>query len=131
MTPCANTSSGLAYDRVDPGAMFGLDGARWIGRCKRCGATHKLEGRLTTAHASSPPRHDYVIVTGDGAAYLTGAQGTDLSTVVVRCNDHWCRLCLVREGTKKSKHECGARCTNATGPNCDCRCRGKNHGKNC
>lgn len=26
--------------------------------------------------------------------------------------------------------ECGARCMNATGPNCDCRCKGKNHGAN-
>jgi len=25
--------------------------------------------------------------------------------------------------------ECGPRCMAATGPNCDCRCRGKNHGR--
>jgi hypothetical protein len=26
--------------------------------------------------------------------------------------------------------KCGARCMGATGPNCDCQCKGHNHGKN-
>ena len=27
-----------------------------------------------------------------------------------------------------SKHECGAKCRNATGPNCECSCGGEHHG---
>lgn len=34
------------------------------------------------------------------------------------------------EGHYSEKHVCGARCVNATGPNCDCQCGGENHGKN-
>ena len=30
---------------------------------------------------------------------------------------------------RESDHVCDARCTNATGPNCECSCKGKNHGK--
>lgn len=29
----------------------------------------------------------------------------------------------------ETDHECGARCVNATGPACSCKCRGKNHGR--
>lgn len=51
-----------------------------------------------------------------------------LSLLHVACGDHRAALRLVHEGRKASKHECGARCTSATGPQCDCRCRGANHG---
>lgn len=122
------------YDRIDPGAFANLTDARWVGRCKQCGQTHKLEGRLTTASGPTKTggrRHDYVIATNDGPVYTMNANGTDVSLVSVRCGDHWCKLRRVVEGTKKSKHECGARCMNATGPSCDCKCKGKNHGSNC
>jgi hypothetical protein len=122
-------NTGTAYDRIDTGSVAGLTDNRWIGRCKHCGQTHKIEGRLTTAHA--PGRHDYVIAAHDGNVYTMAAHGSDTSAVRVPCGDHTCALARVMEGTKKSKHACGARCTNATGPNCDCRCRGANHGANC
>ena len=126
------SNTGYSYDRVDPGSVAGLVDARWIGRCKRDGGTHKIEGRLTTAKASAPRSGvDYVIFDRLGQVWTMGANGSDTSRVVVRCGDHWVSLRRVLEGTKKSKHECGARCTNATGPSCDCRCRGKNHGSNC
>lgn len=29
----------------------------------------------------------------------------------------------------KPRHECGPKCTSATGPNCECKCEGLNHGR--
>jgi hypothetical protein len=43
-------------------------------------------------------------------------------------HDTWVTSTLV-EG-HYTEHPCGAACLNATGPNCDCACGGKNHGKN-
>lgn len=124
-----SANTGTHYDRIDSKNVANLGDARWIGRCKKCGQTHKLEGRLTVA--SRPGLSDYVIATHDGPVYTMGSMGSDASHVPVRCGDHWCTLKRVTEGTKHSKHECGARCTNATGPNCDCKCKGKNHGSGC
>jgi hypothetical protein len=137
----ANT--GLRYERLETGIV--LPGVhRWIGRCKKCGATHQVEGTLKSAIAPEQPypsgaragmtrgrRHDYVVDATDGRIFTMNADGGDVSLLPVRCGDHWCRLQRVHEGTKASKHECGARCRNATGPSCDCKCRGKNHGANC
>ena len=129
-------NTGIAYERMVVGQV--LPGEhRWVGRCKKCGATHKVEGELKAAWApeqkfpgaySARAAHtDYVVKTTDGRLFTVNGN----MNVPVRCGDHWCTLKRVIEGTKKSKHECGARCTNATGPNCDCRCKGKNHGINC
>jgi hypothetical protein len=30
---------------------------------------------------------------------------------------------------RKSDHECGPKCRNSKGPNCECSCAGKNHGR--
>lgn len=134
---------GFTYDRIQPGVI--LPGVhRWIGRCKKCGATHQVAGELVNAWApeqkytkgtltgsTRSARSDYVVKSTDGLIYTMNGGGGDVSKLPVPCNDHWAFLRRVTEGTKKSKHECGARCTSATGPNCDCRCRGKNHGSNC
>lgn len=128
MTPIANTRLGKTYDEVYAGGYPELE-QRWIGRCKKCGTTHKLEGRLMMGRRNGTS--DIVIKANDGQVYITADNGSNPSEVLVPCLDHWCRLKRVTEGSKKSKHECGARCTNATGPNCDCRCKGKNHGSNC
>lgn len=29
----------------------------------------------------------------------------------------------------KPRHECGPKCVSATGPNCECKCEGLNHGR--
>jgi len=31
----------------------------------------------------------------------------------------------------RPRHQCGPKCTSATGPNCDCQCGGRNHGAGC
>lgn len=101
---------------------------RWVGRCKGCGSAVKLEGT---------PMYD----AGNGAAVL-GSDGMLYTTRVLNTHEmvlvsHNCqrdgRWVFVRPvvdgGRPESKrHSCGARCTNATGPNCDCKCRGSNHG---
>lgn len=132
-------ASGVSYDRLSSAGSTLAGDHRFIGRCKRCGKTHKLEGQFFMAHGRGPgmrssepaSRHDLVIRDQYGILWVTGDHGTSTSTVWVPCGDHRCVLHRVMEGRKASKHECGARCTNATGPNCDCRCRGRNHGANC
>lgn len=137
-----STNLKITYDRFRPYKIPGEH--RWIGRCKKCGATHKVEGEITLAWApeqkwqigagagSTRAGHDDYVVRGTGASsgllYTMGDHGSNPYKIPVPCGDHWANLQRVTEGTKKSKHECGARCTNATGPNCDCRCKGRMHG---
>lgn len=118
---------GRTFSFLPNGSQVYSDGVtyRWIGKCKRCSARHKLEGALASAHRGS--QGSTVIVTPEGA-YDVGCLGSDTSHVTIRCGDHWVNLWRVREGRKHSKHECNARCLASTGPNCDCRCKGANHG---
>jgi hypothetical protein len=99
---------------------------RWIGRCKGCGATAKVDGRV--ARADGP---EVAVVAVDGTVYSTRVIG-DASLILKQCAcARYVLLRKVTEGNKNSKHTCGARCTSSTGPNCDCRCKGANHGSNC
>jgi hypothetical protein len=129
----------VSYDRLSSAGSTLTGDYRFIGRCKKCEKTHKLEGQFFLAHGKGPgvvsdqpwSRHDYVIRDSYGLLWTTAGHGSDTATVWVPCGDHRCLLRRVMEGKKASKHTCGARCTNATGPNCDCRCKGANHGSNC
>jgi hypothetical protein len=126
-----NTNTDRAYTEITRNGKLSDIASRWIGRCKKCGATHKLEGHVMLAKPATSSTRDLIVEDNNGLVYMTDALGSDPSNVTVRCKDHWCRLARVHEGEKKSKHSCGARCTNATGPNCDCQCKGANHGSNC
>lgn len=95
---------------------------RWIGKCKKCGEIRRLEGTVMGGDRG------FVVVDRDRDVHDTCALGTDPTQVWVRCADHHALLRRVFEGNKRSKHACGARCTHATGPSCDCLCRGANHG---
>ncbi len=118
------------YDRLSSAGSTLAGEHRFIGRCKRCGKTSRLEGTILLGHA--PGIHDYVVQDQYGLIWTMADQGTSVSKVHAPCGgDHHIALNRVMEGRKASKHECGARCTSATGPNCDCRCRGKNHGMDC
>ena len=46
----------------------------------------------------------------------------------LRCGCGALATARVLRVTIKPDHRCGARCTSATGANCDCSCAGKNHG---
>lgn len=113
---------------------------RWVGCCKACKAAVRLEGTATMARER--------VYSGAGE-YTASAQGFTLTAVIAGervyttrvLNDH--ALVIVRcpcsafaaarrvyDGGKpdSKRHVCGARCTGATGPACDCKCRGANHG---
>ena len=124
--PATAVNTGHTYDRVSRyDALSDVDG-RWVGKCKKCSTAHQVSGRVQMGHTAK--LHEGVVVTPDGQLYTVADLGTNPYKLHVRCGDHWCALHRVTEGTKSSKHACGARCTNSTGPNCDCRCRGANHG---
>ena len=124
-----NNTNGMAdghpVSRIGAIVAVFLVVARWIGRCNGCGKTAKVEGRTAKGE-----RGEVAVVAADGI-YTTRIIGED-SLILKRCIcSRFVLLRKVVEGTKNSKHTCGARCTNATGPNCDCRCKGANHGRNC
>lgn len=81
--------------------------ARWIGRCRTCKAVVKHE---IAADAAKP---------GWSLAHRRNGYCATCDRVVV--------LNMVL-GSHSDKHTCGARCTSAVGPNCECSCGGENHG---
>lgn len=109
---------------------------RYIGKCKSCSKAYKLEGRIGHAmrNTYAPPgdapgcRVDFVVVSADDSVTTCADLGTNPTKVVIKCGDHHVALHRVIEGKKKSKHACNAKCLASTGPNCDCRCKGANHG---
>lgn len=101
---------------------------RFIGRCKACGKAHKIEGVVFQAPDARTNAAFFVVLSTDDRVYAAADLGTNPYKVTVRCGDHWIALRRVVEGKKNSKHECNAKCMASTGPSCDCRCKGANHG---
>lgn len=99
---------------------------RWVGRCRHCRASVKVEGEPVT-----DAKGDAAVVGADGLLYTTRTLNGH-EAVLTGCGgcDRWVIVRKVRDGGKPDsrRHKCNAVCTNATGPNCDCRCRGENHG---
>jgi hypothetical protein len=120
-----NMAVGHLVSRIGAIVAVALVLARWIGRCKGCGATAKVEGRTAKGE-----RGGVAVVAADGV-YTTRVIGDDALILKQCACKRYVLLRKVVEGTKNSKHTCGARCTSATGPNCDCKCKGANHGSNC
>jgi hypothetical protein len=80
--------------------------------------------------------HDYVVegyrkyrILEDGSVRSLSA---DFNDNVLRCPDcaSYRPVGNTVVGRYSTKHQCGAKCMNATGPSCDCSCGGKNHGMN-
>jgi hypothetical protein len=59
---------------------------------------------------ANPEGQGYPVCAACGA-YLSSRAITDYAT-----------------GQEDRRHECGPKCMAATGPNCECRCKGANHG---
>lgn len=101
------------------------DAKRWIGRCKGCGESVKVEGSpvYDTGNSSA-------VIGQDGKVYTTRVLNSHEIVLVSHGCGRWVFTRPVVDGGKpdSKRHSCGARCTNATGPACDCRCRGANHG---
>lgn len=53
---------------------------------------------------------------------------TDAAGEIVRCECGKALRPFVVEAKHSDKTECGARCTSAIGPACECNCDGENHG---
>lgn len=78
-----------------------------------------------------PERHTYSMGYGRTGGYAFRVAG---DRRIQMGFDHKCASCG-REHARgnvvrgfKTDHVCDARCMNATGPNCECSCGGKNHG---
>ena len=97
---------------------------RWIGRCKQC----------KTPLAVMLPHQAFEIATYmDGSkAYSRIVHRPTLTTRLLAPDA--CPSCGKRirlqpvKGTFSESRKCDARCTGATGPNCECQCGGANHG---
>ena len=57
-----------------------------------------------------------------GSGYLYGYRNDGTKASVARV--------VAFKNHNPSLHKCGARCRNATGPNCECSCKGEFHGVN-
>ena len=133
----------IARIRLEPGHKL----ERWIGRCGVCRAAVRLEGYAVQAtplvwvanegFRASTRGFDgtTAILDTDGKVHTTRVLSShEAVSVAKRCG------CLgyavarrVFDGGKpdSKRHTCDSKCTNATGPSCDCKCRGANHGRGC
>jgi len=115
----------IALPYVNPPAL-----RRYVGKCRECGAARKLEGVLCTGRRGA--YSDQVVVTAAGAVHRCGDNGSNVTIAHVRCGDHWCKVTAVydahKPSSRKPRHECNAKCLASTGPSCECKCRGANHG---
>jgi hypothetical protein len=118
---------GVLYTRVEPYARE--PGARrWVGRCKSCKIVHRVEGLI--GHGWHGNRAESVVLTAEGTVYRGADQGAHTTVLFVACGNHRAKLERVYDDSKpgKPRHECNAKCLASTGPACECRCRGRNHG---
>jgi hypothetical protein len=119
-------NSAVTYDE------FRLDLARstphrWIGRCKSCSKALRVDGMLARGRVGN---RDEVIVVAGTSAYRTADSGSNVTRVYVACCGGRVKLERVSDTAKlnRPRHECNAKCLASTGPSCECRCKGANHG---
>lgn len=96
---------------------------RYIGKCKACGAITSVQAQLKKIETTKiDGRWGYVTPQGD----VLEERGYQLRTP--------CRVCAKPVQLKQVKGKynpevpCNAKCTAAKGPNCECSCKGANHG---
>lgn len=117
----------VAYDQI---RMYTGEArsCRWVGACKACRKAHRIDGALATGwrkgHGS-----DQIVVSGT-SCYLVACNGTDPTALWVPCCSARAKLQRVYDHAKagKPRHECNAKCLASTGPACECKCKGANHG---
>lgn len=100
---------------------------RWVGRCKTCRKGHSVAGSLARGRYRNID--ETVVVTGQ-QCYRTAGHGTDPTVLFISCCDARVKLAHVVDTAKpnRARHECNAKCLASTGPNCQCKCKGANHG---
>lgn len=103
--------------------------ATYLGKCKVKGCKHALHVRDEAESIRSQLSVFTYVSDGPdasepGAPYCVGNWGA-----YARCPEHRKLFPLQTvKGRLVPDHKCDSRCTNATGPNCDCSCGGANHG---
>ena len=99
---------------------------RYIGKCKACGASTSTLAQLSSwKDTAGHTKWGYLDEHGKQLAESKVTQGITIP----------CRQCgkMIHpkkvHGVYKADEECGAKCLTAKGPNCECRCKGLNHGR--
>lgn len=100
---------------------------RWVGRCKACRKAYRVDGALARGRRGGC---DEQVVVSGARLYRTAEHGSNPATLFISCCDaHRVKLDRVYDDAKSGpRHECNAKCLASTGPACECRCRGQNHG---
>lgn len=108
----------------------------FLGKCKSCKRALQIDGVEAEAVETKRTPSGKVI-SPRRVSWQMGAARTPLAAA---WNGKWqiaatCPRCgaamMVQAvaGTYSAEHICGARCLASTGPNCECSCGGRNHGK--
>ncbi len=118
----------VTFDAVRVTGSRRPEACRWVGRCKACGTSRRIDGFLAYGRERNA---DLQIVVAGASAYLTACNGTDPTTLWAPCCDKRVKLSRVYDSHKpnRPRHECNAKCLASTGPACECKCKGANHGR--
>lgn len=98
---------------------------RHNGKCRSCGAKRSVLARALWSRAAG--RNLRFHSAEDGALYEPASIG-DPTIVVIPCACGRSIWAPMVRGKYSAEIACNARCQSATGHNCECQCRGKNHG---
>ncbi len=73
---------------------------------------------------------DEMVVVSGARVYRTADHGSNPTVLFVSCCDGRVKLQRVYDDARpgRQRHECNAKCLASTGPACECKCRGVNHG---
>ena len=115
--------------------------SHWLGTCTHCKHAVRVEVRQDvrlcwawssgdTMYFSKRAYQSVPLV--QGATYHASKSGAYVTVVCPHgCRDRgyqWAITCKRIEGHQNDAITCSAKCTSATGPNCECQCAGANHG---
>lgn len=101
---------------------------RWVGRCAKCRAGIRVDGVVAVGRRTG---HDDQIVIAGTRCYRAAEHGSNPTVLFVACRcGEGVKLQRVFDNAKpnRPRHECSAKCLNSTGPACECKCKGANHG---
>jgi len=120
----AAVNSSVTYDAILLDLGCSKPG-RWVGRCKTCRTAHRVDGAV--ARGRSRGHYDDVVVSGT-RCYRTALSGPN--ALFIPCCGTRVKLERIYDSSKpgKPRHECNAKCMTSTGPSCECKCKGANHG---
>lgn len=121
-------NAAVTYDQIRLSSSASQVSHRWVGACKACRKAHRVDGILATGWRKGHGC-DQIVVAGS-ACYVTANHGTNPVSLWVPCCSARAKLSRVYDSHKpnRPRHECNAKCLASTGPACECKCKGANHG---